>query len=166
MNIKISNDKPTEHILIALMNYCVDKDIEDCQKYGFGYFELTGRPVFQINEFLDNWENGIRNYRDVIIDIPEFYLIDADYIFKVSSSKIKSDFKGVKLDSINFLKERPDLNPNLTKLCKGAIIVNRSDFFVHGDNIPGNSSFAKIIYRSSITSYWKINHLLNRVKPI
>jgi hypothetical protein len=165
MKIKISNQNPTSHIFIALMKYCLDHQDEDC-RYGFGCFEMDVTAIQRINRFHDEWEKGIRNYKEVIVDIPEFYLIDEKYIYDEVEGKESSDFKGVKLDSLNFLEGRPELGASISRKCKGSIVLNRNNFIVQAEIILEGSYYSFAIFRSSRVNYWKINHLLDRETPL
>jgi len=164
--MKISNQNPTSHIFIGLMAYVLEGIPEEYKKYGFGYFEMNDFIALDINQFHDHWDEGIRTYFEVMVDIGEFYLIDDDYILEEVHIKKNSDYEGVKLDSINFLKEKPDLDISLIRKCKGSIVLNRNNFFVHAEIIPDGSGYSMAIFRSSKINYWKINHLLRREKPV
>ena len=56
--MKISNEKPTNYVLIALMDYRVDQEFDNDIKYGFGYFEFSDTIIHDINHFHDGWGNG------------------------------------------------------------------------------------------------------------
>jgi hypothetical protein len=132
----------------------------------FGYFNLDGRIVTLINNFLDNWEKGHRNYSEYIIEIPKFILVKSDYIYDEVYERKNSEFKGIKLDSINYLNDAASSDTLLTKEAIGSLIISSKDFYVQSELFEGENRFSSIIYRSSIFSFWKINHLLNRKNPI
>jgi hypothetical protein len=162
MEIKISNNFPTSHIFIGLMPYYLEDIPEEYKKYGFGYFELNDIIALDINRFHDRWDEGIRTYFEVLVDIGEFYLIEDDYVHNYNNP----DFEGVKLDSINFLKEKPDLDISLIRKCKGTLVLNRNNFIVQAEIIPDGLGYSMAIFRSVKVNYWKINHLLGREKAL
>ncbi|MFC2107284.1 hypothetical protein ACFLRY_02995 [Bacteroidota bacterium] len=164
MNIKISG-KSTDHIFVAMMNYCLDLDMGDCKKYEFGYFRFDNRMIELINEYLNKWEKGKRKHTECIIGMHEFMLIDSAYIHEEVHNG-NTDYKGVKLDSFNCLKESPDFDPLLSKDAIGNLVCSHKDFYVQAEVLEGKNRYASIIYRSSVVSYWKINHLLKRKKPL
>lgn len=164
--MKITNQTPTSHIFIGLMAYYLEDISEEYKKYGFGYFEMTDLNVMEINRFHDQWDEGIKTYFEVMVDIGEFFLIDDDYILEEAHKKDNLDYEGVKLDSINFLKEKLDLDINLTRKCKGSIVINRNNFIVQAEIIPDGIGFSMAIFRSAKINYWKINHLLKREKAL
>lgn len=167
MNIKISNDSPTQYIMIAMMNYFLEPESDESKRFGFAFFELDDRPVLQINQFLDNWQKGKRDFEEVSVYLSEFYLIQEKYIYDEVYDNENPDYKGIRPDSINFLKERPVLDPRISKPATGLVIVNPVNFFISGESmISSRSWFSNILYRSAFISYWKINHLLKRERPI
>ncbi|MBP6872641.1 MAG: hypothetical protein KBC43_11600 [Bacteroidales bacterium] len=166
MKMKIDNQNPTSHIFIGLMAYVLEGIPEEYKRYGFGFFELNDFIALDINQFHDQWEEGIKTYFEVMVDIGEFYLIDDEYILEEAHKKDNPDYEGVKLDSINFLKEKPDLDIYLTRKCKGSIFLNRNNFIVQAEIIPDGSGYSMAIFRSVKVNYWKINHLLKRGRAL
>jgi hypothetical protein len=166
MKIKIENENPTSYIFIGMMAYVLEDIPEEYKKYGFGYFEMNDFMALEINQFHDQWDEGIRTYFEVIVDIGEFYLIDDDYILEEVHIKKNPDYEGVKLDSINFLKEKPELDIFLTRKCKGSFVLNRNNFVVQAEIILDGSGYSMVIFRSVKVNYWKINHLLKRDKAL
>ena len=164
--MKIVNDNPTSHIFIGLMAYYLEDIPEEFKKYGFGYFEMTDLNIMEINRFHDQWDEGIRTYFEVMVDIGEFFLISDEYILEEAHRSDNPDYEGVKLDSINFLKEKPDLDISLTRKCKGSIVLNRNNFIAQAEIIPDGLGYSMAIFRSVKVNYWKINHLLRREKPL
>lgn len=166
MKIKISNDNPTQYVLVAMLNYNLIPDFELNDKYGFGYFELDDRPVLEINRFLDHWENGPREFGEVVIHLNEFYLIDQQFIEDAFDNCKNSDWKGVRMDGINFISEKLVSDPSFSLEAIGTIHVCQRSFMVWGEAVSIQSRCPKIIYKSDIVSYWMINHLLKRKRPI
>lgn len=164
--MKITNDNPTDHIIIVLTKYSVDSEIEDYHKYGFGYFKMDDLLISKLNLFHDNWEKGIRDFPGIVLNIPEMYLIDSEFIHDEVHGNDNPDYSGIKLDSINFIETFPDINPSLMKSCKSDIIANRSNFLIQCEDLIERGEFSLTIYRSPMISYWKIDHLLRRKKPI
>lgn len=162
--MKISNQNPTKHIFIGLMDYRVDHENSINSEYGFGYFELNDYSISKLNKFHDDWDKGIRNYSGIILEIREMFLINSDYINNQTVEN-NYDFKGVKLDSINFLESKPNLEYPIMIKGKGDIIAYRSNFIIQCEDMV-DRGISHTIYRSSVLSYWKINHLLRRSHPI
>lgn len=159
--MKISNENPTNHIFIALMDYRID---DEKSEYGFGYFELSDYSISRLNHFHDNWDSAKRDYEGIIVHIRELLLINTDYIYNLTD-EITPDLKGIKLDSINFLESKPAINyPNMIK-GSGCIIAYRQGFIIQCEDIV-ERGISESIYRSAAVSYWRINHLLKREKPI
>jgi hypothetical protein len=165
-SMKISIDQPNNQILIALMEYNLNANGKDLGKYGFAYFELSDACIMTVNRFLDNWEEGIRDYTEVIISIPESYLLDSSYIFDKTYKELNEDFIGIKLDSINFIEQAPEFDYPIMKECQGKIFLRSSSFIIEGQVTDIKVNYPRSIYLSPEISYWKINHLLKRDKPI
>ena len=165
MDIKIINGNPTNQVLVALMDYRIDYDSDEKkEKYGFGHFELSSYVISTLNHFHDNWENGKRSFEAVIIDLHDLRLITSDYIYNLTYELESENVKGIKLDSINFTESKPIIDyPHMIN-GKGYIIAYRHGFVVQCENL--NNRYSSSIYRSILFSYWKINHLLMRKKPI
>ena len=166
MNTKIINDNPTNQVLVGgLMNYRIDWDSDEKkEEYGFCHFELSSDVISTLNCFLDNWENGKRNSDGIIIGLHDLRLITSDYIYNLVYELESETLKGVKLDSINFTSSKPIIDyPHMIN-GKGYIIAYRHGFVVQCENLE--ERYSSSIYRSILFSYWKINHLLKRKKPI
>tara|TARA_R110002111_G_scaffold108261_4_gene166934 strand:+ start:675 stop:1163 length:489 start_codon:yes stop_codon:yes gene_type:complete len=162
--MKILNDNPTNQVFIALMDYRVDHEGHANSEYGFGYFELDNYSISRLNHFHDNWDSSKRDYTGIIVDIPELFLINSNYIHNLTN-EITPDLKGIKLDSINFLESKPVIDyPNMIKGV-GSILTYRENFIIQCKDIE-DRGFSYTIYQSIPISYWKINHLLKRKKPI
>jgi len=163
--MKIINDKPTNQIFISLMDYRIDHDCSPNSEYGFGYFELDDYSISKINHFHDNYERGKRDDDGIIVDIRELFLINESYMHEQVFDKNNPNLKGIKLDSINFIESKPVIgHPNMIKGV-GSILVRRRSFSVQCKDIE-ERGFSYTIFQSIKISYWKINHLLNRKKPI
>lgn len=163
--MKISNETPTNNIFIALMDYRIDHESKEGSKYGFGYFKFDDFLIQKLNQFHDNWEKGKRHIPGVVIDIPDMFLINRDFIYDKVDNEEDSDYDGIKLDSINFLESKPTFDYPIMIKGSGCIIAYRNGFYIQCEDIV-ERGISLTIYRSAIISYWRINHLLQRDKPI
>jgi len=162
--MKISNNNPTNHVFVGLMDYRVDYEHNPDREYGFGYFELDTHLIGQLNTFHEDWDLGHRPDA-VLIDINTMFLINSDYIHKEHEEK-PDNYKGVKLDTINFLESKPTIVHPIMVKASGYIVVKRDGFYIECEDLV-RRGYSNTIYRSiKNLSYWKINHLLKREKPI
>jgi len=162
--MKISNDNPTNHIFVGLMDYRVDYEENPNSNYGFGYFELDTHLIGQLNQFHDDWDMGHRPDAE-LINISTMFLINSQFIHN-DNDENKHNYKGVKLDSINFLEGKPALDHPIMVEGSGYIIASCDGFYIECEDLK-RRGYSYTIYRSiKNISYWKINHLLKRVKPV
>ena len=162
--MKISNENPTSHVFIGLMNYRVDHEWNPKRDYGFGYFEFDSHLIMRVNKFHEDWDLGHRPDAE-LINIPTMFLINSDYIHNEHEDK-PYNYKGVKLDTINFLESKPTIAHPIMVKGSGYIVVKRDGFYIECEDLV-RRGYSNTIYRSiKNLSYWKINHLLKREKPI
>ncbi len=162
--MKISNENPTNHVFVGLMEYRVDYENNPKGEYGFGYFEFDNHLIGRLNKFHEDWDLGHRPDAE-LIDISTMFLIKSEFIHN-DNDENKQNYKGVKLDSINFLEGKPALeHPTMVK-GSGYIIASRGGFYIECEDLV-RRGISLSVYRSiKNISYWKINHLLKREKPI
>lgn len=146
----------TKHIITALNNYALDCDDKEYLKYQYGYLKVDDFVIDKIVEFKNNWENGIERQEKQFFELLEpITLIESEHIIDGSQSNDKG-FEFIKLDSISFLENEPNLSELVTYTIKGGITCYKDFFTIDTERIPDGQYMPSIIYRSPRYLYSKV----------
>lgn len=147
-----STKTPTHHVLVSMMNYVVNMDNPDYGKYGFAYLNIQG-VIDEISEISKKNANG-----KFILNYGELILVESDEIVNATHNE-SPGFDHIKLDSISFLKSRPEFTGIETKKILGEITCQENWFTVDCEYIPTGLFFPSIIFKSVRIQYSKIEEL-------
>lgn len=147
MVIKSSKDK-TRHILIRLTPYAPFGEECDFLDYEFLYFHFSEEMQQELEEFQKNWKSGKLRIQKYPISIRDATLIKV-YDIENADNTNNPDYKYIKFDSLNHLKEEPifDSSDHIYTI-RGIFLCYLDHFVIEVERIPDGDLVPQVIYRA------------------
>lgn len=136
------------------MNYSIDSTDPMFNKFEFASFYLDEMTIKNIKEFKRS--GSLKNEKQYFQLTHLVKLIESNYIHSQTMDN-QPGFEYIKLDSISFLKVKPNLKNITTLDVKGGITCYSDFFTVDIDLNHAGLDFPTVIYRSARLSYLKTN---------
>ena len=150
----ISSKKKTRHILIRVTPYSPFGEEDEFMEYGFLYFNYTFIIEMKVRKFHRKWRKGKRRISRFPIEINEAILLKESAI-ENSENMNNPDYKHIRYDALNYLKDEPVFNECDTYYRIPATILCYFDYFqIDVERIPEGHSL-DIIYKTS-ANYTKL----------
>jgi hypothetical protein len=146
----------TQNIIVAFMNYSVDHQDSERDKFDHGSFFLDDLTIRNINEFRS--KRHLKTEKQYFPLVTPITLIAADYMY--DETEDNPDLKYILMDSISFLESKPTFENIKTLNVLGGITCYPDFFIVVAELVEGGSQYVKIIYRSASFEYSRIEELL------
>jgi len=154
----ISSKEKTDHVLLriipfsqygfSILSYTSPPPPDEFLDYGYAYFELTKSIKNWFGEYAYNWKKGKLRITKYPIDLFEIKLLELATIENEENSR-KPEYKYIKYDSLNFLKESPALDlTDKYYVLPGRFLCSFKQVELEIERIPDGSGFPWIIYRS------------------
>lgn len=143
----------TNHILTALNNYVLDKDDNEYLKYCFAYFEMNDNLRKEIINRLESFkDNQNLNEKFLISTNQILTLIETAKIYERTHEGVVG-YENIKLDSISYLEESPELSGFDTRRVSFELICSENHFTINVEKTIESLTMPVIIYISPIIKY-------------